>query len=144
VLSQQAAPENLQAPLSLESPSTLRTVAIVDRTANLADAATDLVISRFAFNGRSPYSPDVILVHEFCVQDFVGLLVKEAPSYFGRGSQQTKKMLKRGDGPSLLERLPSEGSSRVIVSGTGWAVAQVQDRLVLNNYLRCANELESN
>ncbi|KAJ5751894.1 hypothetical protein N7520_008811 [Penicillium odoratum] len=128
VLSQQASSENLQAPLSLESPSTLQTVAIVDRTANLADAVTDLVISRFAFNGRSPYSPDVILVHEFCAQAFVELLVKESPSYLGCGSQQTKKVVKRGDGPSLLEQIPSDDSTRVIVSGTGWAVAQVQDR----------------
>jgi acyl-CoA reductase-like NAD-dependent aldehyde dehydrogenase len=117
----------------------LKTVAIVDRTANLTDAVTDLVISRFAFNGRSPYSPDVILVNEFCVLAFVELLVKEAPSYMGRGSQQTKKVLKRGDGPSLLEQIASADSSHVIVSGTGWAVAQVQDRLVPHHYLHCAS-----
>ncbi|KAJ5653299.1 aldehyde dehydrogenase PutA [Penicillium lividum] len=128
VLSQQATSENLRAPLSLQSPSTLKTVAIVDRTANVAEAATDLVISRFAFNGRSPYSPDIILVNEFCVQAFVDLLVKEAPGYMGRGLQDAKKVLKRGDAPSLLEQITSEDSSRIIVSGTGWAVAQVHDR----------------
>jgi hypothetical protein len=128
VLSQQSQPEDLQAPFNLPSTGTLRTAAIVDRTANLAVAAADLVISRFAFNGRSPYSPDIILVNEFCAQSFFDLLAKKAPSYLGSASQQAKNVPKRGNGPSLLEQVSSEQSCRVIVSGTGWAVAQVQDR----------------
>ncbi|KGO71716.1 Aldehyde dehydrogenase, N-terminal [Penicillium italicum] len=116
VLSQQSEPEEL------------RTVAIVDRTANLDDAAVDLVISRFSFNGRSPYSPDVILVNDFCAQSFIDLLIKRAPSYLGRGLQQAKKVPKKGSDASLLERIASEEDCQVIVSGTGWAVAKVQDR----------------
>ncbi|KAJ5372047.1 aldehyde dehydrogenase PutA [Penicillium concentricum] len=116
VLSQQSQPEEL------------RTVAIVDRTANLEDAVVDLVISCFAFNGRSPYSPDVILVNDFCVQPFIDLLIKHAPSYLGRGLQQAKKVPRKGSGASLLERIASEEGCQVVVSGTGWAVAKVQDR----------------
>ncbi|KAJ5952528.1 uncharacterized protein N7479_010941 [Penicillium vulpinum] len=116
VLSQQSEPEEL------------RTVAIVDRTANLDDAAVDLVISRFTFNGRSPYSPDIILVNDFCVQHFIDLLIKHATSYLSRGLQQANKVPKKGSGVSLLERIASEKGCQVIVSGTGWAVVNVQDR----------------
>jgi hypothetical protein len=108
-------------------PGELRTAAIVDRTANLDVAAVDLVISRFSFSGRSPYSPDVILVNDFCVQPFIDLLIKHAPIYLACGSQQAK-VPKKDRGASLLERIASEEGCQVIVSGTGWAVAKLEDR----------------
>lgn len=128
VLSQQSQSDNLKTPFHLLTPSTLRTAAIVDRTANLASAATDLIMSRFAFNGSSPYAPDVILVNELCVQPFIELLVKEAPRYLNRGSQQARKAPRRENNPRFLEQIASEVSCRIIVSGTGWAVALVDDR----------------
>lgn len=48
-----------------------RVLAVVDRSADLASAARDLVAARFAFGGTSPYAPDIILVNEFAKREFL-------------------------------------------------------------------------
>ncbi|KAH9868345.1 hypothetical protein J1614_007417 [Plenodomus biglobosus] len=53
-----------------------RAIAIVDRTADLALAAEQLVTARFAFGGSSPYAPDIIFVNEFIKKDFVEQALK--------------------------------------------------------------------
>ena len=54
-----------------------RTVAIVDRTADVQLAARELVAARFAFGGRSPYAPDCVLVNEFVKQAFLQAVLSE-------------------------------------------------------------------
>jgi aldehyde dehydrogenase (NAD+) len=55
-----------------------KVVAVVDRTADLAAAAEQLVTARFAFGGTSPYAPDVVLVNEFVRKEFLECVLKNA------------------------------------------------------------------
>ncbi|OGM42627.1 aldehyde dehydrogenase PutA [Aspergillus bombycis] len=113
---------------TLGSPNALRTVAVVDRTANLQEAAVDLVQARFAFDGRSPYAPDVVFVNQFCMQPFVELVIKHAAKHLGGDNRGANSLAKRPRKSSLLDQIGSEEGAKVIVSGTGWGVALLQDR----------------
>lgn len=48
-----------------------KVIAVVDRTADLALAAEQLVTARFAFGGTSPYAPDLVFVNEYIKKDFL-------------------------------------------------------------------------
>ncbi|RMY59827.1 hypothetical protein D0863_11814 [Hortaea werneckii] len=61
----------------LSSPAKSRTIAVVDRTADISLAARELVAATFAFGGRSPYAPDYILVNEFVKRAFLQAVVGE-------------------------------------------------------------------
>ncbi len=61
----------------LQSNPNSRTVAIVDRTADIALAAREIVSARFAFGGQSPYAPDIVLVNEFSKKAFFQAVVRE-------------------------------------------------------------------
>ncbi|KAF2025609.1 ALDH-like protein [Setomelanomma holmii] len=58
-----------------------RVVAIVDRTADLASAAEQLVAARFAFGGTSPYAPDLVFVNEFIKKDFLEHVLRHSIRY---------------------------------------------------------------
>ena len=57
-------------------PSSARTVAIVDRTADLKAAADAIATARFAYGGNSPYAPDLVLVNEFVKSQFLRALMQ--------------------------------------------------------------------
>lgn len=53
-------------------------VAIVDRTADVEQAATSICTARFRFQGGSPYAPDMVLVNEWVREEFVSACLKLA------------------------------------------------------------------
>ena len=113
---------------SLSSP----VVAIVDRTANLRIAAEELVAARFCFGGSSPYAPDVVLVNEFCKQDFVQAVVEQCVKY-GRHSngpinEKSDKSVRTSIDQALDQLRKSNDALRVVVQETGFAVADVHSR----------------
>ncbi|KAK8067053.1 hypothetical protein PG997_013800 [Apiospora hydei] len=72
------------------SSTTKRTVAIVDRTADIQAAAKAITNARFSFGGTSPYAPDLVLVNEFVKQDFFEACSKYATLAFARESSARK------------------------------------------------------
>lgn len=113
----------------LASPMTKRTVAIVDRTTNLVHAAQALVEARFAFGGRSPYSPDVVFVHEFAMKFFVEAVIQHSSKYLaGQNGQARQFAPARPSRLSLLETAQKDPGARVLVSGSTWAVVEVNNR----------------
>lgn len=52
-------------------------MVLVDRTADLEQAAKEIFLSRTFFSGKGPYAPSCILVNEFVEQDLVILLQKQ-------------------------------------------------------------------
>lgn len=58
-----------------------KVVAVVDRTANINQAAEALVAARFSFGGRSPYAPDLVLVNEYIKEAFLMALVQASVSF---------------------------------------------------------------
>ncbi|OJI81685.1 hypothetical protein ABZX51_002027 [Aspergillus tubingensis] len=117
---------------SLSSPTSARTVAIVDRTANISAAADALVSARFAFGGRSTYSPDVVLVQEFAMKEFVEAIIQRSSKYLagqnGDARQTAVNPRRSSSGASLLDAAYKDASARVIVSGSEWGVVEVHDR----------------
>ncbi|GAB1215572.1 hypothetical protein ATERTT37_004763 [Aspergillus terreus] len=112
--------------------STGRTVAVVDRTAHINEAAEALVTARFAFGGRSPYAPDVVLVQEFAMKPFVESVIQHASKLLaGQNGEARKKAVNSGrssPGASLVDLARKDPSCRILVSGTGWGIIEVQDR----------------
>ena len=53
------------------------TIAVVDRTADIQQAAQALCTARFSFKGKSPYAPDLVLVNEWVMQAFLQACVRE-------------------------------------------------------------------
>lgn len=115
-------PANHTGPMS---PSTQRTVAIVDRSANVYEAATNVFEARFRFGGQSPYSPDIVLVNEFCIGAFLESAIEDTAKYLGRGSEASPK---RSRGDPLLEKVGTEDGVRVVVSGSDWGIVQLYNR----------------
>jgi acyl-CoA reductase-like NAD-dependent aldehyde dehydrogenase len=86
-------------------PSSTRTVAIVDRTADLTSAAEAIATARFAYGGNSPYAPDLVLVNEFVKSQFLRALMQatinqlslrmsvDAKSSQSKNSQQTASQI---------------------------------------------------
>jgi hypothetical protein len=65
--------------------STLRSIAIVDRSANIQQAANDIVRARMPPNNCSPYSPDLIIINDFMCEEFEKACVECA------GAERTEK-----------------------------------------------------
>lgn len=119
--------------LIVSSPS-LPTVAIVDRSADMDQAAQALVRARFSFGGRSPYGPDVVLVNEFTKRDFLTALVRAtiaAGDVIEDRRLGKEKTTSRGGGvDTVIQSLRggSRNSLRVVTESTYGAVVDVQDR----------------
>ncbi|KAK2601824.1 hypothetical protein QQS21_004607 [Conoideocrella luteorostrata] len=58
-------------------PDRARVITIVERNADIQNAANLLVNSRFALRGKSLYAPDVVLVNEWIKKDFLNAVVKQ-------------------------------------------------------------------
>ncbi|KAJ6015143.1 hypothetical protein N7540_009734 [Penicillium herquei] len=112
----------------LISPATARTVAVVDRTANVSDAAQALVTARFALGGRSPYAPDVVLVNEFVMKPFVEAVIQHASKYLAGENGEARQTTGSSRRSALLDSIHKERNARVLVSGSNWGVVEVQDR----------------
>lgn len=131
VLVDQQSLSDLSLYAGLKSPRTWRAAAIVDRTARIYEAAVNLIETRFAFDGQSPYSSDIVLVNEFCLDAFLETAAQYAARYLHRGGSSppgSNVVPGPGKEDSLLEKVNPENGARVIISGTGWAVVQISDR----------------
>lgn len=115
-------------PNALVSPTTSRTVAIVDRTANITEAAQALVAARFALSGRSPYAPDVVLVNEFVIKPFVEAVIQYASRYLAGENGEGRELPGPPRRSSVLDSVHKDRSARVLVSGSDWGVVEVRDR----------------
>lgn len=97
----------------LFSPAKALVVGIVDRSADVSDAARALVNARFSFGGTSPYAPDIVLVHEFVKADFLNAVVQQSVRYSTEESESGNDMSKIGASKSL-KISPSVGINVVI------------------------------
>lgn len=75
----------------LLSSSGTRTVAVVDRTADIDLAARAITAARFGFGGTSPYTPDLVLVNEFVKKDFFEACSKYASLSFAKEEKKPGK-----------------------------------------------------
>ena len=57
-----------------------RTLAVVDRTANIGLAAREIAIAHLPPYNTSPYAPDLVIVNDFVVEEFVNACLEYADS----------------------------------------------------------------
>jgi hypothetical protein len=119
----------------IESSPSLPTVAIVDRSADLDKTAQALVRARFAFGGRSPYGPDIVLVNEFTKKDLLTALVRAtisaADAVDDRRSGKEKPASRGGGGvEATIQGLRSNLKSglRIVTESAVGAVVDMQNR----------------
>ena len=115
-----------------------RTVAVVDRTANLSSAAKELVRARFGFGGRSAYAPDVVLVNEYALKDFASAVAQHALGFLTGNIQINGSLTANGHvsgsypvskkSSSLMTQVDKDPSATIIASGARGSVVLVNDR----------------
>ena len=115
----------------LISDFNLTTAAVVDRTADLDEAARALVHARFSFRGRSPYAPDFVLVNEFVKKDLLQALIKHSASFGDGGglSNEPEKHRNKGSGlKELVTDLQKNGNIRIVAQDTDRAIVDMNQR----------------
>jgi acyl-CoA reductase-like NAD-dependent aldehyde dehydrogenase len=106
----------------------------VDRTAQVDDAAQAIVRARFSRRGSSPYAPDVVLVNEFVLEEFLTCLLHHLPPYMAHENGTPDKSSKHeqhrlsSEGQRILDVAEKSEGMRVVVRGTNGNIISVQDR----------------
>lgn len=102
-----------------------RSIAIVDRAADIDQAAKSVVNARFSFQGTSPYSPDVVLVNDFVKASFMEACVKYASKF-----QTTAKQSSRAQTISTQKMVKDAEAKGQITSfgSTGFTLIDIKDR----------------
>ncbi|KAH8696272.1 Aldehyde/histidinol dehydrogenase [Talaromyces proteolyticus] len=110
-----------------------RVVAVVDRSANIPDAASIICASRAIFNGQSVYSPALVLVNEFVADDFLFHLAQAIISPM----HKQKDILSKSSHPSMggpnghsqiKTEFESKDNLNVIISGENGSIVEIKDR----------------
>jgi hypothetical protein len=114
--------------LGVLSSPTSRSIAIVDRTSVISEAARDIIRARLAFCGRSPYAPDLVLVNEFVLDEFCIAAIRHVTERFGTNLPRVNTRKAKSETTSDLRRELQESGARSLVSGSGQCIAIVEDR----------------
>lgn len=91
-----------------------RTLAVVDRTANIGLAAREIATARLSPYNTSPYSPDLVIVNTFVVAEFVERCMEYADSIASSGQKSLPDGNLHG-----VEKRSAEGELVVHTSKTG-------------------------
>lgn len=121
---------------SLSSQNTDRTIAIVDRTADIDSAAKAVVSARFTFQGASPYSPDLVIVNEFVKDEFFATCSKYASQMFVSGGKAKRS---RNNSEAETRKSFEDAVTKGQLSTFDFAdcvLADVTDRLVFSSFLK--------
>ncbi|TGO62071.1 hypothetical protein BCON_0022g00080 [Botryotinia convoluta] len=112
----------------LISKSSDRTVAVVDRTAEIESAAESIVTARFSFQGTSAYSPDLVIVNEFIKSDFIEACTRYASKFFSSNSSSQSR---QNDGISATKKALKDAENKRQISTFGsnnFVLVDVVDR----------------
>jgi acyl-CoA reductase-like NAD-dependent aldehyde dehydrogenase len=113
-----------------------RTLAIIDRTADIDAAAKAIVTARFSFQGTSPYAPDLVIVNEFVKKVFFEAATKYATEIFaarkvGKGPVGAARMLNDETRKAIKD---SEAKGQVTSFGSqDFKILDISDRYVLRS-----------
>jgi len=113
----------------LSSPNTAMTVAVVDRTANLEQAARSIVTARFSFDGKSPYAPDLVLVNEYVKKKFISEVLRCTAEHFG-DRQEGQKSGSDENTKKMIDMAKEDAGTTSIVSSSRSTILSVDKRFV--------------
>lgn len=109
----------------LSSNASSRTIAIVDRAADVELAAKTIINARFSFQGNSAYSPDLVIVNDFVKARFTEACIQYASKF------HTKKSSRRQQVPSQTKKAFKEAEEKGQISVFGssdFVLADVRER----------------
>ena len=111
---------------------TTRSVAVVDRYADMSAAATSLLRARFAFGGQAPIAPQMVLVNEYRMKDLCTAIAGQASRYFAQQLEMTEDPGHSGATEARATRTSSreldQAGAETIISGSKGNVVIVNDR----------------
>ena len=120
------------------TPPSTRSIAIVDRAANMHDAASAILRARFSFAGKSPLAPDLVLVNEFRVKEFCMSIAELTSNYFAAqlemngSASPTATQSQSSTDKARTARISSheldQADAEVLISGSRGSVARINDR----------------
>ncbi|KAH8799725.1 aldehyde dehydrogenase PutA [Xylogone sp. PMI_703] len=114
----------------LQSKALTEVVAVVDRTANVREAAIVVGTSCVSFNGRADYAPGLVLVNEFVIDDFVHHLVQAVASPVIHRKPSTSQQLPKSQADinaQTMKELENDDFT-VLVSGSNGSIVEIKDR----------------
>ena len=109
----------------LSSNASSRTIAIVDRAADVELAAKTIINARFSFQGNSAYSPDLVIVNDFVKARFTEACIQYASKF------HTKKSSRRQQVPSQTKKAFKEAEEKGQISVFGssdFVLADIRER----------------
>ncbi|MCJ1445193.1 MAG: hypothetical protein MMC23_005698 [Stictis urceolatum] len=122
---------NSQPRLSLISTAT-RAIAVINRDAEFDEAAKYLINAGFAFRGRSPYAPDLVLVNEFAKKDFLHALVRQSISASAESEQVNispgKGRLEGQSLKQLITQYQDDRGAKLISQNVNGAIFEISRR----------------
>jgi len=111
----------------LKSPSS-RAIAVVDRSANIPQAAKDIVRARFQFRGKSPYAPDLVLVNEFALKDFCQEAIRCLTQELSEVANFSSKS--KIQAPTEIQKQLQSAGATTLVSGARGSVQLLRSKSV--------------
>jgi hypothetical protein len=108
-----------------------KSLAVVDRSADLKMAARAIVNSRLPHNCNSPYSPGLVIVHEFVKERFEKLCLEYAKDLMA--AQDSEEGLEDTDDKYHRELLKAETLGQIKLKKLGvygLAIVDIRDRLI--------------
>ncbi|MCJ1472615.1 hypothetical protein MMC13_001264 [Lambiella insularis] len=126
------APHNTRG--TLISPNALRSVAVVDRTARIEEAAHTIVQARMSRRGSSPYAPDVVLVNEFVVEKFMTCTLQHVARYMAHsdalvnGHSHKKPRQPLWESEQIVDNAEKSEDIRVVTRGSRGSILYIQNR----------------
>lgn len=106
----------------------MRTIAIVDRSADVEAAARALVTARFRFQGTSPYGPDLVIVNDFVQSDLTEACAQHARRFY-TSSATLKQPSTTRDHQTKKAFKDAEANNQISVFGSNnFMIAKIQDK----------------
>jgi acyl-CoA reductase-like NAD-dependent aldehyde dehydrogenase len=110
----------------LSSNSSSRTIAIVDRAADVDLAAKAIINARFSFQGNSAYSPDLVIVNDFVKGRFTEACIQYASKFHTQKSQSRRQHLHSSSKKAFRD---AEEKGQISVFGSSdFVLADVRER----------------
>lgn len=123
---------------SLQSRPSAIVTAVVDRTANISEAAKCIALSRRLFRGKSHYAPDLVLVSEWVADELLTHLIREIATPLISTKSNTSMANGHANGhvskpksdsrANAVRDLEGKEGLKVVVSGENGAIVEVTSR----------------
>lgn len=107
----------------------LRSIAIVDRTADVDKAAEQILSAHLAFSGKSPHAPDLIILNEWVKNSFIDTIIRKTMG-LNRDKDLRHIDIKDIEEGKLIEEAESKDEA-TLIKREGFYMIDVHQRLEL-------------